>query len=229
MIAAVLFDLDGTLIDCMKPMEKAFVRVIESLGIPLNESAKVNVGNNLGAVLLSRGSSRLMEAFLLWRIGGLIGVAPHKRVIMMPLAYFKLKHIAETSSLYKGVPEALQNLQEMGLRLAIVTTRSRKDVLRALRRLSIESYFEVIIAREDAERGKPFPEPVLKALEYLNLEPSETVMVGDMPTDIQAGRRAGTRTIGLMTGIFNKELIRIEPDVLVHSINDVPKIVGRMG
>ncbi len=224
-----MFDFDGTLVDCMKPMEKAFVKVVEGLGIPLNEDARVNVGNNLGAILLSRGSSRLMEAFLLWKIGGLIGVAPHKRVIMMPQAYFKLKHIAETASLYKGVPETLQDLQEMGLRLAIVTTRSRRDVLKALRRLSIDAYFEVIIAREDAERGKPFPEPVLKALEYLRLEPSETVMVGDMPTDIQAGRRAGTRTIGLMTGIFNRELIKIEPDVLVHSISDVPKIVGRMG
>jgi len=225
LISGVLFDLDGTLLDCIMPMQEAFIKVVEGMGATITEEERRNVGENLSKILITR-SSPLANISFLWRLGKYVGLPPHKRVHMMILAYNRLKHIANNSSLFNGVPEVLEELRKKGLKMAIVTTRSRKELLHILKTFSIESYFGVAVSRDDVKNGKPSPDPLLFALRQLGLRPDETAMVGDMPTDIEAGRRAGTKTIGLLNGIFKKELTASHPDVSVNSIVEVPGILN---
>jgi HAD superfamily hydrolase (TIGR01509 family) len=227
LIYGVLFDLDGTLLDSIMSMQKAFVKVVEGLGANITEEERHNVGENLSKILTTRSSPFASISFL-WRLGKYVGLPTHKRIHMMILTYNRLKYIANNSNLFNSVPEVLEVLRNRGVKMAIVTTRSRNELIHILKMFSIESYFSAAVSRDDVKNGKPSPDPLLFALKQLGLKPNETAMVGDMPTDIEAGRRAGTKTVGLLNGIFKKELIASHPDVSINSILEVPAVLNSL-
>ncbi|MGC8936519.1 MAG: HAD family hydrolase, partial [Candidatus Methanomethylicaceae archaeon] len=158
-----------------------------------------------------------------WRLGRTIGLSLYKRVMMIIFSYSRLRNIANNSSPFEGVPEMLKALKERGLKLGVVTTRSRKDVSLILKKFSLEGFFDVVVTRDDVSYGKPSPEPVFLALRQLNVSALEAVIVGDMPTDIESGKRAGTKTVALLTGLFNESLLKAAPDLTISSILEVPK------
>jgi pyrophosphatase PpaX len=226
MISAVLFDLDGTILNCVEPMSREFIKIVQKLGVNITDDIRKRVGSKLGEILIER-SSPLAEFLLLWRLGRTIGLSFFKRVIMIFLSYSRLKNIANNSLLFEGVIEILHALKKRGLKLAVVTTRSRKDVLLIMKKFSLENFFDVIVTRDDVFLGKPSPEPVILALKKLNVSANEAVVVGDMPTDIESGKQAGTKTIALLTGLFNESLLEASPDLTINSILEVPEALEK--
>lgn len=222
MVLAVLFDLDGTILNCVEPMSKEFVKIVEGLGAKITEDVRKKVGDNLGEILIKKASP-MAEISLLWRLGRTIGLPIHKRFMMIFLAYSRLKEIANNSPLFEGVHDMLKNLKSRGLKLGVVTTRSKKDVYAILRRVSLDTLFDVVVTRDDVSYGKPSPEPVQLAVKRLDVAPEEAVFIGDMPTDIEAGKRAGSKTVALLTGLFNESLLEAAPDIAVRSVLEVPK------
>ncbi len=224
MVLAALFDLDGTILNCVEPMAKEFIKIVENLGVKISEDVRKRVGDNLGEILIKK-SSPIAEISLLWRLGQTIGLPFYKRLVMILMSYSRLRYIANNSSLFDGVPEMLKNLKQQGVKLALVTTRSKKDVLAILNKFSLDILFDVVITRDDVSVGKPSPEPILLALKRLSVSPGEAVVIGDMPTDIEAGKRAGSKTVALMTGLFNESLLEAAPDLAINSIVEVPKVL----
>ncbi len=227
MVSAVLFDLDGTILNCVEPMSKEFMRIVQKLGVNITDEIRRRVGSNLGEILIKR-SSPIAEVLLLWRLGRTIGLSFFKRVMMIFLSYSRLKNIANNSSLFDGVIEILQALKQQGLKLGVVTTRSRKDVSLIMKKCSLENFFDVIVTRDDVFFGKPSPEPVILALKKLNVSANEAVVVGDMPTDIESGKQAGTKTIALLTGLFNESLLEASPDLTINSILEIPQALENL-
>jgi pyrophosphatase PpaX len=222
MINGVLFDLDGVLLDCMVPMRDAFIKKVEELSYAVTDEGRRTVGANLGAILTNR-SSKFAGAVFIWRLCKFLGVPPYKRVILIPLSYYSLRRIAYNCSVFSDAPKVLESLKANGIKMAIVTSRSRKEVMPILKKFGIEPYFDVIVTRDDIQSSKPSPEPLAFAIERMGLKPDETVMVGDMPTDILAGKKAGTKTMGMNESIFQTELLLSNPDVLVNSLSEIPK------
>jgi len=227
LIRAVLFDLDGTLVDCIRPMERAFVEVVEELGAKITVEDRANVAENLRSLLIQRSSPYAGVVFL-WRLGRYVGLPRHKNLLMIFKAFRRLKRITEDSPLFPGTIELLTQLRGMSLKLGIVTTRSANEALPLLKRLSIAHYFDAVVTRDDAARSKPYPDPVQLALKLLSAAPEEAVMIGDMPTDIDSGRGAGTKTVGLLVGIFNKELAAANPDALAGSLQEITPVISRL-
>jgi|YelNatPaOPRAMG01_1025707.scaffolds.fasta_scaffold20705_2 HAD superfamily hydrolase (TIGR01549 family) len=226
MVSAVLFDLDGTILNCVEPMSREFIKIVQRLGVNITDEIRKRVGSNLGEILIKR-SSPIAEFLLLWRLGRTIGLSFFKRVVLIFLSYSRLKNIANSSSLFDGVLETLQTLKHRGLKLAVVTTRSKKDVSLIMEKFSLENFFDVIVTRDDVFFGKPSPEPVILALKKLNVSANEAVVVGDMPTDIESGKKAGTKTIALLTGLFNESLLEASPDLTINSILEVPEALEK--
>ena len=102
----------------------------------------------------------------------------------------------ERATLFPGAREFLAELTRRGIKRAIVTRNSRASTLATLARLAID--VDAIISRDDAP-AKPAPEGILRICQRWNTPPGQCVMVGDYYFDIQAGQRAGTRTV-LFTG-----------------------------
>jgi len=126
LIRAVLFDLDGTLVDCIRPMERAFVEIVEGMGRKLTEEDRSNVAENLSSILIQRSSPFAGVTFM-WHLGGYAGLPRHKNLVMMFKASRRMKRITGDSPLFVGAMDLLGRLREMPLKLGIVTTRSADE------------------------------------------------------------------------------------------------------
>jgi N-acetyl-D-muramate 6-phosphate phosphatase len=89
--------------------------------------------------------------------------------------------------------------------LALVTSRDRRGVDAFLEQFGLRPYFKVVVSALSAARIKPHPAPVLFAAETLGLPASECIMIGDTTVDIEAGRRAGAQTVGVLCGFGERE------------------------
>ena len=108
-------------------------------------------------------------------------------------AYQEIHH-DELIKPFPGVKETLEQLQQMGIPMAVVTSKSTPTCLRGARCLGIENYFVTIIGSEKVTHPKPDPEPTRMALDKLGTKPEETLCIGDAPYDIMSGKAAGCFT-----------------------------------
>lgn len=96
-----------------------------------------------------------------------------------------------------GLEDVLTLLRKSRIRMAIATSGKRQYVMKYLRKLHIDSYFESIVSIDDVKRGKPHPDLVLKALDVMNCRAEDAIMLEDAPHGIEAARRAGVFTIAV--------------------------------
>jgi pyrophosphatase PpaX len=106
---------------------------------------------------------------------------------------------------YPGVVEVVKTLHRDQAKLALVTSKLSKGANRGVRLLGLEEELSVRVCADDVVRGKPHPEPVLKALEALDVPPEGAVFIGDSEHDIESGRRAGVETAAATWGPFSRE------------------------
>lgn len=127
---------------------------------------------------------------------------------------------------YDAVVETLEELHNLGIKMAIVSTKSRESLARGLKVLCAEQYFDVIVGLDDVEHVKPHPEPVLLALEKLGVGKEEAIMIGDNSHDIEGGQNAGVRTAGVAWSAKGVDyLMSYEPTYMLHHMRDLLEIV----
>ncbi len=213
-VAAVLFDLDGTLAET----DDYIVRAIMAKLGPINRLFPNNDAENY----IRRWVMRL-EPVAAWMLARLDDVDLDDDAFKTVRRIRTLLGYKKTSDL-QSVAGAQATLQELRTRyrLGLVTTRDRHSTQRFLTQHGLTDLFDVIIAREDVRRLKPHPEPVLKAAETLGVDPAQCVMVGDTLADIRSARAAGAASVGVLTGFGAKENLS-EADVVVDSVNDLPQ------
>lgn len=191
-IRAVLFDLDGTLVDSLEDLTDAVnhIRCAFSLQ-PLAESAvRLKVG---------KGARNLIEQVL-----------PDVTEFDIDHALklfldFNKQHIADKSRLYPGIPEALRELADQDVRMAVISNKHEELSSLILHTLGIHDLFESICGGNTYPECKPSPLPLLKEIEKLGIAPSECVMVGDSINDILAGQRANIASIACTWGYGSTE------------------------
>jgi len=210
----VVFDLDGTLIDSGGDIVAA-----------VNHALEVNDRRALPSSTVLRfvgdGARQLCA-----RAAGLPEKHPDVEAILQTYLEYYLEHPADHT---RWMPHARAVLDELRLyRLAIATNKPRKTTDAVLERLGVRSLFSAISAAGDLPEIKPSPRPILEIGKRLGMEASQMVVVGDGPQDIEAGRRAGCRTIGVQGGFLSPErLVASQPDVLIDSLAEVPAILRR--
>jgi phosphoglycolate phosphatase len=95
-----------------------------------------------------------------------------------------------------------------------------------LDREGVSDLIDVVISASDAKRKKPFPDPLFLCCERMGIPPGQCVYIGDMGMDITAGRAAGMKTIGVLTGFeTRRDLMENHPDRIIESIADLPGVL----
>ena len=191
---AVIFDLDGTLqsleID-FRALRQELSRLFERYGQPLAEGPLLEaVEKNLGEL-------------------GEKGLTPGQ-VDRVRVRASRIMDRAELSSYprvrtFPGVSQMLADIGTRGLGTALLSRACRAYVDRSLERIGHP--FKAVIAREDVLRPKPDPEGILLLLVKLGCPPAECAVVGDHPFDVTAGKKAGTRVAGVLTGAGTREVL----------------------
>ncbi|GGH89042.1 pyrophosphatase PpaX [Pullulanibacillus pueri] len=211
MIKTVLFDLDGTLINTNDLIIASFLHTLDQY-YPQKYTEK-DIVEFIGEPLeVSFGRMESDEA----KIGEMVGV-------------YRKHNVAMHDALVKEYPNVLttiETLHSQGYKLGVVTTKRLDTVALGLKLSKLEPYFDVVVTIDDVVHAKPDPEPVLKALKALNAQPSEALMVGDSPSDIEAGKKAGTKTVAVGWSIKGADLLRqSQPDYLIDDMKEMLEIV----
>ena len=193
-IRAVLFDLDGTLLDSIRLIIDSYHHTLAAHGLPARTDEHWLAG--IGTPLWVQFSDWAHEPAMLDAM-----VATYRD-------YNIANHDAKVSA-YPGVVETVRRVRQTGRRIGLVTSKTRVGALRGLRFLGLEDQMELVVAVDDVTNPKPHPEPVLSAASQLGVPPAETIYVGDSTHDMVSGRAAGARTAAVLWGPFGRS--HLEP------------------
>lgn len=132
-----------------------------------------------------------------------------------------------TTRPYEGIPELLERLAAGGREMAVVTNKPTAFAERVVEGTGLSRWFLAVLGPERAPERKPSGHHVLAALEVLGRRPEEAVMIGDGPTDLRAGRAAGTATAGVLWGYRSREELEAEePDALAGDVAGLRALLG---
>lgn len=209
-IEAVLFDLDGTLIDTDDQQAEELARRLKGVSRllpnrnPEQMARRVMVG--------AEGPVNTILAAL-----DVVGLDDNVLNLASRLRRFKGERTPDNFKIVPGAAEAVRKL-EGHYRLGIVTTRGQEDAEAFLIQYQLADLFEVVVTRESVPRIKPHPQPVRHAAEMLDLAPERCVMVGDTTVDVEAAKKAGAWAVGVLCGFGERqELEESGADLIVES------------
>jgi phosphoglycolate phosphatase len=214
-IAAVLFDLDGTLVDSLDDLTDAVNHMLTLFGRQQLQPAQVRE-------LVGKGARNLVQRALATDSSDDIESG------LAAFTEFNTLHIADKSSLYPGARQLLQQLAAGGIPMAIISNKPEGLSRLILQTLEIDRYFAVIAGGDSFAEMKPSPLPLLRVMDELNCNPTDAVMVGDSINDIQAGKQAAITTIGCSWGYGNSDELS-EAGFWADSCSDIFNILTTVG
>lgn len=209
-IELVIFDLDGTLIDSALDLAAALERALAEEGI-----MRYSLDDLLKRIGV--GSKNLLKE--------LVNDDPivERRVFDYYIKHYSTTMFA-TTKLFPQVQELLERLD--GKIVALLSNKREEPCKKILQYFKIDHHFKATLGGDSLPHRKPSPEPILHICKLLNIQPENTVMIGDSPVDIESGSKAGTQTIGILKGLTPEEIMRKYPATLfVDQVGDLLPII----
>ncbi len=208
MIKLIIFDLDGTLVKTnFKNLRAA------------REEASKYLEEKYGVKVSPSPPFFLKIYYISKEIAEKHGVDPRKirekvfRIIER-IELEALPYVEEKTRLR----DLFTSLKKMGFKVAILTSNSKKYARKVLERFGIADLVDKLVTRDDIERPKPFPDGILKICKELEVDTSQTVMIGDHPVDLEAAKRADVKAIIVSEGDSTK-LMSKEAAAIIHDIS----------
>jgi len=211
---AVVFDLDGTLIDSRLDIASSANHALGAHGLATLSVSEISSYVGDGARLLLARAARLEPN------------APALDALLATFVAHYLEHPTDHTQLLPGAREVLAQLGH--LPLALCTNKPRAIADRVLANLRLADAFQVVVGGGDLAKNKPDPLPLWHIARALGREPSELVMVGDGAQDIACAKAAGAHSVGVEGGMQAREqLLASEPAVLLASLFELPAALER--
>lgn len=214
-IKCIIFDFDGTLVGGMSIWIRVLRHTLSHFGVKAT-------------------SSELRKEFRSCFINGIPG-SPWRKIFRRrcpdregeawSLLFQTLEQAMDDVALSPNFSRFLETARSRGVKMGIITFRSRESVRKMLSKMDACSLFDVIIGSGDTSEEKPSPQPFLVASERMNVTPDECLVIGDEPADIIGGNRAGMRTVGVLSGVSNRDMLKkVGARMIVGSIEELANI-----
>lgn len=211
---AVLFDMDGVLIDSEKLMTKAGALALKEYGIdakPEDFLPFVGMGEDryIGGVAEKYGSSYDPE-------------------MKQRCYYYFGQYVEKEAFVPAEIPSLLFRLKEDGYKICVCTSADWNKVVHNLRAMRTgKEVFDAFVTGDDITRKKPDPEIYLMGAKLLNVEPENCVVVEDSPSGIKAAHAAGMRSVGIDTSFAAEVLVQeAHPDMIIHSLGELYQCIS---
>jgi len=220
-IKAVIFDLDGTLVEFnldYKAMQGEVREYLTDIGVPTSLlSSKETIFEILKKAEIFLQNSQ--SSYSLHKM---------RTEVLTIIDKYELE-AARNTFLLPGVRETLRNLKRLNIRIGLFTLSGDKSVNFLFKRFKLENFFSVIVPRNKVNYVKPNPEHLKTALKILNVTPAETIVIGDGITDITTAKELNVKAIGLTTGISTKEqLIKHGANHIIASITELVPFIEKI-
>lgn len=218
-VDAVLFDLDGTLLDTIRDLAEGANRMLAEIGRPLRSQAEIHS-------FVGKGIPNLVRRCLTE------GATASEEEIDAAVAVFR-RHYAvvngQDTRIYPGVVESLEALAGQGLRLACVTNKAAAFTEPLLARMGLAGWFDAVVSGDTLAVKKPDPDVIRHTCGLLGVAPEAALMIGDSENDALAARLAGAPVLLLTYGYSEgRPVDTIECDGLLSDIREaLPRIMRR--
>ncbi len=222
MIKLLIFDLDGTLADTGQDITNALNYALEPFGVREYslEETKAMVGSGISKLLESlipddspvaaemRNNSQKPEELVLSRF----------------LEYYD-NHLIDNTNAYPHVKDTLSKLNDY--KKTVLSNKREVYSKRVLEGLGIVQHFDLVWGSDSVREKKPSPAPVLDMMEHFSVSKDETVLVGDSNYDVEAGKAAGIKVIGVTYGFRSREFLK-GSDYIIDSFDEVLNILSSL-
>ncbi|MCX6778338.1 MAG: HAD family hydrolase [Candidatus Micrarchaeota archaeon] len=208
-IKAILFDMDGVLLDSDFMHAVLFKRAFELHGFDISlGEVRQHLGGTVEQVVQKILSKHCVD----------------DNAVIARIAKYEHEHVVDFFKYLKPKPKVDELLSELSAsyKLALVSNDAHADARKKLSRFGLYDYFDVFVLADHVDKPKPDPEPLLKALELLGVSKSEAIYVGDREVDVQAGLAAGIQTI-----LVGKNVTRLSPHHRVESLEHLLKWIKK--
>ena len=219
-VEAVLFDLDGTLLDTAADIALALNRTLAEYG--WSPAAQNDV-----RLMIGRGAPILIQRTAAAQGRTLDDASQAAMAERFFHHYGALQETNEFDALpYPGARESLRRLHEAGLRIGVVTNKQQRFARGLLELLDLIAWVDLVVGGDSCERRKPDPQPLLFACERLGVPPARTLMVGDSINDVKAARGANIPVVCVPYGYNEGQDPRELPcDALIDTLADLPGLL----
>ena len=209
----MLFDFEGTLVDFQWKLSEAIEETLEMLW---------NMGFAKDRILSRRYSTLMTEAI---QVATEIGLPPDQVREKIGCVYDRYDEDALTRwVLRSGVKDFLNTIKAKGICTGLVSNVGGKSLAKALSKLDLADYFDVVLCRNDVLNLKPNPEGLNHAIEQLGICKDSSILLGDSLDDVNAARNAGIRIMIITDGENAKEdILAAQPDYMVQSYEELLK------
>ena len=197
MYNTVIFDLDGTLLNTLEDLTDSVNYALGKFGYPLRTIDEIRrfVGNGVKVLMdlaVPKGTSAEDTA----------------KCLEVYRKHYS-ENLQNKTGPYDGIPEMLNNLKEMGIKLAVVSNKYDSAV-KALCKDYYKDYIQVAIGESQGVAKKPAPDSVFAALKELGATQEEALYVGDSDVDVHTAHNAGLKCVGVTWGFRNREILKAE-------------------
>lgn len=213
MIKAILFDVDGTLVDSKRYTFDTFNIALNDIGeATIDEKAFFEFAKTDGEDRMGYYASEVLRK-------------PEKaKPLLMAFVRRYVETLENKLSLLPGTKETLKQLKARGIRIGILTDQHKIMLDMILNKFSLAP--DASVTREDVERKKPHGEGVKKLCDMLGVDIKNTLVVGDWIGDILAAKNAGARSVAVLTGVSNREEFeKAGADKIINGIHELPQLI----
>ncbi len=195
MIKAIIFDLDGTLVDSVDYHAQAWVKAFQEYGYDFSfDRLRQQIGKGSEYIigdLLSPDEAEKYES----------DIAQYRK------QYYQ-ENLLQKVQPFSQVKELFQAIKADGIRIVLASAARKETIAHYKKLLDIENLIDSATSTDDVDKSKPEPDIFQTALEKLkDIQPEEIIVVGDSPYDAIAAAKAGLRTIGVLSGGFERETL----------------------
>lgn len=213
-IKALIFDIDGTLVDSFESYHGVFNQGIADYGVK-------EVSRDVLRELLAKNLS--LREILQKVFSFPIDDATYKICREKILHLYREAELEGVKS-FPGTEELFRFLKEIGVKIGIATgrTSSVEDEWMRFTRLGLHTYINAIVTSREVKKRKPAPEVIIECARRLGVSPKQCIVVGDTESDIIAAKTAEAIAVAVTTGHEDEEVLqKAKPDIVLRSINDL--------
>ncbi len=225
----IIFDLDGTLLDSMDFfMHDIPKEIADYYGVEFSPLKQEKIASLLLDVFGGqKGGGKYLVVKVMWKVAKRFDVPWHKRFKFLKITQDIYHKGVSKIPIIHGVEKTLDYLSEnYNIIFGINTTGSYIEVLERFegRMEFLERFSNSIITRDRVKYMKPSPEGIITLSNKWGIPINRVVMVGDMKSDINAGKSAGAITIGVTSGFYTKEMMEeVNPDYILSDVTQIPE------
>jgi phosphoglycolate phosphatase len=218
MYKAVIFDLDGTLVNSVESIAFTCNACLAEVGLSPRSTEEYESYTGDGTEALVKKAT--------YASGDLLGV--HVDQVLNRYIEMFEKYCTYNVTVYEGIVETLSQLKESKIKLAVLTNKKHERAVTVAEHLFGKNLFDIIIGQRENYPVKPNPLGALSIAEQLECKPEECIYVGDTEIDIKTGKSANMLTVGVLWGFRSKEEIEKEnPHVIIQKPNELCGLIQK--